>query len=75
MHTATHFVYDVSGSYGVATSSRLLKNIGLFSRISSLLYGSFAKETYVFREPTNRSHPTPYSESDCGCKSRVVVVG
>jgi len=43
--------------YGVATISRLLKIIGLFCRISSLLYGSFAKETYIFKEPTNRSHP------------------
>jgi len=31
--------------------------IGLFCRISSLLQGSFAKETYHFKEPTNRSHP------------------
>jgi len=44
--------------YGVATISRLLKIIGLFGRISSLLYGSFAKETHNFKEPTNRSHPT-----------------
>jgi len=43
--------------YGVATISRLLKIVGLFCRISSLLYGSFAKETYNFKEPTNRSHP------------------
>jgi len=43
--------------YGVATISRLLKMIGLFCRISSLLWGSFAKETYHFKEPTNRSHP------------------
>jgi len=43
--------------YGLATISRLLKIIGLFWRISSLLYGSFAKETYNFKEPTNWSHP------------------
>jgi len=41
----------------VATISRLLKIIGLFGRISFLLYGSFAKETYHLKEPTNRSHP------------------
>jgi len=41
----------------VATVSRLFRIIGLFCRISSLLYGSFAKETYNFKEPTNRSHP------------------
>jgi len=44
-------------SYGVATISRLLKIIGLSCRISPLLYGSLAKETYNFKEPTNRSHP------------------
>jgi len=43
--------------YEVATISRLLKIIGLFCRISSLLQGSFAKETYNLKEPTNRSHP------------------
>jgi len=43
-------------NYGVATISTLLKIIGLFRRIWSLLYGSFAKETY-HKEPTNRSHP------------------
>ena len=44
-------------SYGVATISRLLSIIRLFCRIPSLLQGSFAKETYHFKEPTNRSHP------------------
>jgi len=43
--------------YGVATISRLLQMIGLFCRISSLLEGSFAKETYNFKEPTTCSHP------------------
>jgi len=43
--------------YGVVTTSRLLKIIGLFCRISSLLKGSFAKETYNFKESTKRSHP------------------
>jgi len=37
-------------------TSRLLKMIGLFCRIWSLLQGSFAKEAYNFKEPTNRSH-------------------
>jgi len=46
-------------NYGVATISRLLKIIGLFCRISSLSLGSFAKETYHFKEPTNRSHQLP----------------
>ena len=35
--------------YGVATISRLLKIIGLFCKISSLLEGSFEKETYYFK--------------------------
>ena len=43
--------------YGVATISRLLKIVGLFSKILSLLKGSFAKETSNFKEFTNRSHP------------------
>ena len=53
-------VYQVSCKYACMyafTISRLLKIIGLFCRISSLLQGSFATETYNFKEPTNRSHP------------------
>jgi len=49
--------------YGVATIGRLLKIIGLFCRISSLLQGSFAQENYDFKEPTNRCHTIfPYAE-------------
>jgi len=47
----------VAHVHGVATISRLLQIIGLFCRISSLLQGSFEKETHHFKEPTNRSHP------------------
>jgi len=43
--------------YGVPTISRLLKIISLFCGIKSHLQGSLAKETYHFKEPTNRSHP------------------
>ena len=43
--------------YGVATIRRLLQNTGLICTITSLLQGSFAKETCDFKEPTNRSHP------------------
>jgi len=39
------------------TLYRLLQIIGLFCRIQSLLYGSFAEETYNSKEPVNRSHP------------------
>ena len=45
--------------YGVATISRLLKIIGLFCRIQSLLQGSFAKETYHCKEPTNQFTAAP----------------
>ena len=59
-HTHTHSPYTCTKSYvetyGVSTISRLLKNVGLFCRISSLLQGSFAKATCNFKEPTNRSH-------------------
>ena len=50
-------VFLTKCTYGVATRSRLLEIIGLFCRISSLLQGSFAKETLDFKEPTNRSNP------------------
>jgi len=53
--------------HGAATISRLLEIIGLFCRILSLLQDSFAKETYHFKEPTNRSHPI--------VKSRLGLVG
>jgi len=49
--------------YGVGTISKLLKIIGLVCRISSLLKGSFAKETYNSKEPTNQSHPISVSVS------------
>jgi len=49
--------------YEVATISRLLKIIGLSCRISSLSQGSFTKETYYCKEPTNRSHPIPISRT------------
>ena len=50
-------VCGAADKYGVATISRLLKIIGLFCRISSLLQVSSAKETYNFKEPISRSHP------------------
>jgi len=54
-----HTIKCVKLRYGVATNSRLLEIVGLFCKISSLLQGSFAKETYNFEEPTDRSHPIP----------------
>ena len=53
-HTYVHtYVY----TYVVASMRRLLKTIGLYCRLSSILQDSFAKETYNFKEPTNQSHP------------------
>jgi len=43
--------------YGVATISRLLKIIGLFCKRALQKRPFSAKETYTFKEPTNRSHP------------------
>jgi len=44
--------------YGMASVSKIDKIIGLFCRILSLWWGSFAKETYNFIDPTDQSHPT-----------------
>jgi len=52
---------------GVVTVSKVDKMIGLFCRILSLLYGSFAKESYNCIDRTNISHPIahePGSMSD-----------
>jgi len=43
--------------YGVATISRLLKTIGLFCKRTLYKRRYSAKETYDFKEHTNRSHP------------------
>ena len=53
MSHATH----VNESYGVATMSRRLKIISLFCKRALLKRRYSAKETYHFKEPTNRSHP------------------
>ena len=60
-HPRSHLCLSEKGeegntTYEVDTIGRLLKITGLFCRISSLLQGSFAKETYHFKEPTSRSH-------------------
>ena len=44
-------------TYGVATISRLLKFIGLFCKRARLKSRYYANETYIFKEPTNRSNP------------------
>ena len=45
------------GGYGVASISRLLKNICLFCKRALQKRPIYCKETYDFKEPTNRSHP------------------
>ena len=44
-------------SYGVATMSRMLKNIGLFCKGDLQKRPIFCKETCIFKHPTHRSHP------------------
>ena len=43
--------------YGVATISRMLKNISLFCKRDLQKRPIFCKETYIFKHPTHRSHP------------------
>ena len=43
--------------YGVATISRLPKNIGIFCKRALWKRPYSARETYIFKEPTNHSHP------------------
>ena len=69
----TH-VYDTF-IYGVASIRRLLKIIGLFCRISSLLWGYLSKETYNFKEPTNRSHPITIQHTCWRCYISICVYG
>jgi len=47
--------------YGVATASRLLKNIGLFCKRALQKRPVFCKETCIFKHPTHRSHPISLS--------------
>jgi len=54
-HTARSHV-----AYGVATIRRLLKIIGVFCKRALQKRIHSAKETYNFKEPTNRSHPGVY---------------
>ena len=57
LENATGGVTGLTIGYGVATISRLLKIIGLFCRRTLIRRLYSAKETYRFKEPTNRSHP------------------
>ena len=46
-------VTHMNAYWPTGASNEVLQNMSLFCRISFLVQGSFAKETYVFREPTN----------------------
>ena len=52
-------VYHIWGTwvYGVATISRLPKNIGLLCKRALGKRRYSAKETHILKEPTNHSHP------------------
>ena len=60
--TSTH---NIRARYGVATISRMLKNIGLFCKRALQKRPVFCKETCIFKHPTNRSHPICV----CSCRS------
>jgi len=59
----TPCVFTLSHAYGVAAIGRLLEIIGLF-RKRALWRDDFAKETYNFKESTNRSQP-PFRTFSC----------
>jgi len=69
MYIITVITYSLLQWYGVAMTSRLLKIVGLFCKraLQKRLYS--AKETYNFKEPTNHSHPIPYSLLHLECHS------
>ena len=50
-------ITDFTICYSVATISRLLTIIGLFCKRALHKRPILSKETYNFKEPTNRSHP------------------
>jgi len=55
--------------YGVATSSRLIQIIVLFCERALWKRRYSAKETYNFKEPTNRSHPIIHRACTSMCRS------
>jgi len=62
---ATRPIHARDMTYGVATISRLPKMIGLFCKRGLYKRRYSAKETYNFKEPTNRSHLIPTCETWC----------
>jgi len=56
-HPTAFYCMLLACMYGVATISRMLKNIGLFCKRDLQKRPIFCKETYIFKHPTPRSHP------------------
>jgi len=68
-HTSNIYVYIyLIYTYGVATISRMLKNIGLFCKKDLQKRPIFCKETYIFKHPTHRSHPISNKYNTCMSK-------
>ena len=83
-HTYTHSVHVIYVQsqrahhiYGVATVSRLFKRIGLFCKRALEKRRYSAKETYSFKEPTNRRHPIREVYITCRfwCWNRCICTG
>ena len=54
-------------SHGVTTIRRILENTGLYCKRALQKRPILCKETYIFKHPTNRSHPIPiYLENTYG---------
>jgi len=67
--------YDHTSCYGVATVSRIDEITSLFRTISSLVWVSFAKETYNFIDPTNQNHAIPTKHYASASASPCIAVG
>ena len=61
--------------YGVASVSRIDKITGLFRKRGLWKRRCFAKETYNFKEPTNRSHSIPLNTSSINTTGATVGLG
>jgi len=64
-------VHSIWRAWGVATISRMLKNIRLFCKRVLQKRPIFCKETYVFQHPTHRSHPIVHVCITFVCKTHV----
>ena len=60
---------EANSVYGVATISRMLKNIGLFCKRALQKRPVFCQETCIFKHPTHRSHPIGLRR----CNKRILI--